>query len=56
MTRRDWIALSFFVVAAVAATITVAIALSTSAGGHGSTPLGKRQISFCYPNQGTAGC
>ena len=56
MTGRDWFVLGFFVAAAVAAAVTVALILSNGSGGHGSTPPGKRQIGFCYPNQGTAAC
>ena len=48
--------IGFFVAAAVAAAVTVAIVLSSGSGGHGSTPLSKRQIGFCYPNQGTSAC
>ena len=48
--------MGFFVAAAVAAAVTVALVLSSGTGGHGHTPVDKRQIGFCYPNQGTADC
>jgi hypothetical protein len=56
VTRRDWIALTAFVVSVALAAATVAIVLHDRSGHRSDAPANQRQISFCYPNQGTGGC
>lgn len=56
MTRRDWVFIAAFVVAAAVAAAAVAVVLHDRIGHRASTPPDKRQLSFCYPNQGSGGC
>lgn len=56
MSRKDKALATGFALAVTAAVVTVVLVLHHEIGRPGSTPLPKRALTLCYPNQGTAGC
>jgi hypothetical protein len=56
MSRKDRALAAGLVLTVIAVVLAVVLVLHHEIGRPGSTPLSKRALTLCYPNQGTGGC